>query len=450
MTRTKPNPMVLAHTLVGIAVMIGASVQTAFAQTCAAPADGLVSWWPGDGDAGDVQDGNDGTLMNGTTFAPGHVSSGTGAAFSFDGVDDYVSIPTAPNLSMTSAYSLEAWVLSTGPSTTYRIIASRGSTNTTDIEVYIQKTSNDVIVAHNRLNGGTFDYVGFVDPPLNTFFHLAVTFDGSEVHAFYDGVEAGVVQQSRAMASPIFTNVGWEIGRMVHSAPGLLQFKGLLDEVAIYNRPLTQVEIQAIVDAGSAGKCLDTDEDGLNDADEVVFGTDPNDPDSDDDGLLDGTEVDMAEGSGCPDPLDADSDGDTLSDGDEVLMGTDTCNVDSDADTIPDDVDPFPLDPGGTTGFVESELRDLCDTISGLDLSLIEAKNDNARAGRQNAMCNKVNAAANAAAAEEYPEAIDQVESLLAKLDGDPQPKDWMVESAARDELRSALEAMVVLLQYLS
>jgi len=152
---------------------------------------------------------------------------------------------------------------------------------------------------------------------------------------------------------------------------------------------------------------------------------------------------------GCPDPLEPDSDGDTLLDGDEVASGTNPCNPDSDGDGIPDNTDPFPLDPGGTSGFIEDALRGFCDLIAGFDLSLIDANNDNARAGRQNAMCNKVNAAANAVAAENYQGAVEQVGSLLAKLDGDPHPADWMVNSEERNDFRSELETMLVLLQYL-
>jgi len=69
-------------------------------------------------------------------------------------------------------------------------------------------------------------------------------------------------------------------------------------------------------DSGPAAP--DADNDGLSDADEDVYGTDPNNPDSDGDGLSDGEEV--ARGS---DPLDPDSDGDGILDGDEVALGTD-------------------------------------------------------------------------------------------------------------------------------
>src|SRR5437879_12449240 len=53
---------------------------------------GLVSFWPADGDANDLAGLNNGSLFNGTTFAPGEV----GSAFSFDGVDDIVQIDASP------------------------------------------------------------------------------------------------------------------------------------------------------------------------------------------------------------------------------------------------------------------------------------------------------------------------------------------------------------------
>ena len=67
-----------------------------------APA-GLVSWWPGDGNADDIAGTHDGTLHNGATFAAGLVAQ----AFQFDGVDDYVDVGPGFDL---DAMTLDAWV----------------------------------------------------------------------------------------------------------------------------------------------------------------------------------------------------------------------------------------------------------------------------------------------------------------------------------------------------
>src|SRR2546425_9375470 len=74
---------------------------------------GLVSWWraednPAGTVAKDWADGNNGTLLNGTTFAPGEV----GQAFSFDGVDDVVDIANEANFDFdrTNSFSIDAWI----------------------------------------------------------------------------------------------------------------------------------------------------------------------------------------------------------------------------------------------------------------------------------------------------------------------------------------------------
>jgi hypothetical protein len=72
---------------------------------------GLVSWWPGEGDANDIVGNNDGTPVGGTTFAPGIV----GQASSFDGMDDVVEVPDAPGLSFNtnSPLSVDLWAFRT-------------------------------------------------------------------------------------------------------------------------------------------------------------------------------------------------------------------------------------------------------------------------------------------------------------------------------------------------
>jgi outer membrane protein OmpA-like peptidoglycan-associated protein len=78
---------------------------------------------------------------------------------------------------------------------------------------------------------------------------------------------------------------------------------------------------------------IDTDNDGLSDAEEMRIGTDPTKPDTDGDGLSDGDEVRKHK----TDPLKADTDGDGLSDGDEVLSyKTDPLKADTDGDGLSD------------------------------------------------------------------------------------------------------------------
>lgn len=83
----------------------------------------------------------------------------------------------------------------------------------------------------------------------------------------------------------------------------------------------------------AAEQPVDTDNDGLTDAQETDLGTDLNNPDTDGDGLTDGDEVNEYN----TDPLQADTDGDGLNDGDEVNShNTDPLNPDTDGDGLND------------------------------------------------------------------------------------------------------------------
>src|SRR5258708_33691316 len=91
--------------LIGLLVLMRAVPVRA--QTCVPPPSGLISWWPGDGDATDIIGPNNGTQHGSATFAKGLV----GEAFSFDGsrgtfVDaTTVGLPVGNN-----SRTLEMWI----------------------------------------------------------------------------------------------------------------------------------------------------------------------------------------------------------------------------------------------------------------------------------------------------------------------------------------------------
>ena len=71
---------------IGIALFSIFFVAAECSAVCLNPPSGLVSWWPGDGNALDIIGPNHGTLLNGTTYAPGMVDQ----SCSLYGVDDVV------------------------------------------------------------------------------------------------------------------------------------------------------------------------------------------------------------------------------------------------------------------------------------------------------------------------------------------------------------------------
>jgi hypothetical protein len=95
------------HRLGSRAIPIGLAAFLALAGPASA-AD-LVHWWKADGDFADAVAGNDGSPVGDTTFGPGQ----TGMAFSFDGNDDYVSVPDAASHLFDGSFSIDAWVSTT-------------------------------------------------------------------------------------------------------------------------------------------------------------------------------------------------------------------------------------------------------------------------------------------------------------------------------------------------
>ena len=225
------------------------------AAACVPPPSSLISWWPGDGNADDIQNDNNGTLENGATFASGQVGQG----FSFDGVNDHVSIGNPPSLKFTDELTIDAWTnpndLSEGQDAA--IVAKWGQSLSLDSYWFgIGKQGGVLKVAGAIGVSGVQDFGLYGgDIPANTWSHVAMTYDnvtGANI-LYLDGQQVG----SRTRLGGIFaSDKNVRIGLQGSMAPR--PFPGLIDEVEIFDRALSAGEIQAIYAAGSAGKCKTT------------------------------------------------------------------------------------------------------------------------------------------------------------------------------------------------
>jgi hypothetical protein len=226
------------------------------------------------------------------------------------------------------------------------------------------------------------------------------------------------------------------------------------DRVLVYSTSNLSLAPSSIPVGIPLGICLpsvvDSDSDGLFDPEEEGHGTDPNDPDTDDDGLLDGVEVQLAVGN-CPDPLDADSDDDGLLDGEELnVVMTHVCDQDTDGDGLPDGDDDLPLEPGASQDFIVNRIRDvLAVMIADSNVESFDGKNDHQRESRQKHMVKMAEKAAKELSKGHADKALRELNDLLERVDNEPDPDDWMVESQDRSDIADEVALLIDLIQYL-
>jgi hypothetical protein len=282
------------------AVLVSESVSTGGAPVlCSDGRPGLVSVWPGDGDASDLTGANPGIPVNDAGFDAGMV----GQAFRLDGANDYVEMADSPSLTP-SSFALAAWVDTTTLSGDHVILSKYNSNNTS-----VNGVSWILLVR----NGGQLRFVVYQDRagsvargldtiapgfPANTWHHVAATFDSGtqDIAIYLDGVEApanfvaaSTVTSIADSATPV------RIGTAVSGTGQFGQFwSGRIDETMLFNRSLDACEIKALFLSGAPGICKhDRDGDGVVDpADNCPGVSNPGQADTDTDGV--GNDCDCA------------------------------------------------------------------------------------------------------------------------------------------------------------
>lgn len=198
-------------------------------------ADGLVAYWPFDGNAKDASgNGNDGTV-NGATLTSDRNGKADGVHH-FDG-DDTIEVPDSISLrSPTNAISIAVWIK---PDTTYIIIPILGK-GITNRQYGLWSDCNRSLQINEEW-GVTDLYVGCNQSPglqVGVWRHLVVTWDGKTCKAYADGVQFGEREGEGVLPA---NNEALFIG--VDHPGNSEYFRGDMDELAIWNRTLTAEEV---------------------------------------------------------------------------------------------------------------------------------------------------------------------------------------------------------------
>jgi hypothetical protein len=138
--------------------------------------------------------------------------------------------------------TLQAWIFPTAAQSGWRTIMQR------EVDAYFLNASNGngpLLPSGGGTIGGGVNWVsGSTANPVNAWTHVALTYDGSMLRLYVNGVLAS----SSAQSGAIQTNSN--ALRIGGNVPYGEFFQGLIDELRVYNRALSQAEIQA--DMGAA------------------------------------------------------------------------------------------------------------------------------------------------------------------------------------------------------
>jgi hypothetical protein len=201
--------------------------------------------------------GNNGNLVNGPTWVDGKF----GKALSFDGSDDWVYMSEMKIAPL--SYTISAWIFRRGVGSTCCdvIVAKDGRTpGTGSWVIHFSVDPSNRLRLHNYNTNGQSQIFSTNTITLNSWYHVAVIYDASSQTARFcinGNCEAPVSH------SPI--NGRFDQPWVIGTGDPAEKFNGIIDEVRIYNRALSDVEIQALYQAKARldyGDIRFTDSDG--------------------------------------------------------------------------------------------------------------------------------------------------------------------------------------------
>jgi hypothetical protein len=219
---------------------------------CFPPPDGIAAWYRAETNTIDSIGGNNAT--GGIQYTNGEV----GYAFFFDGNTNYLRVAASSNIDIGagSGITIEGWIKPDHE------LANSGLP-------IVEYDSPSVIGTHlwaepslrlfaNVRDTSSVDHVieaAAGSLTTNEFQHVALTYDKSSGNAFLyvDGVQ--VANQNFGTIRPQTTSDMYLGKRIVSGPGGGVVYNGRLDELSIYDRALSECDIQSIYLMGTQGKC---------------------------------------------------------------------------------------------------------------------------------------------------------------------------------------------------
>jgi hypothetical protein len=226
------------------------------------PSDGLVAWYPFNGNANDESgNGNDG-VVNGALMASDRFGNQM-KAYSFDGLDDYIDCGSMEGIAGIAQMTISCWINYESIINSSRVFG-REETNNSSYGLALAldnfNGNNNGIKAVMRNGSNTLGNANSVLQPLQ-YFHVVLVYNGQSngnsemIKMYINGMITSLIYTGNIPSLTHNNEFNAWIGGSYPSSVDA-PFHGILDDIAIYNRALTEQEIQNLYNAPS--ETLDT------------------------------------------------------------------------------------------------------------------------------------------------------------------------------------------------
>ena len=198
---------------------------------------GLLAHYKLDGDGQDATGSHNGTLVNSPTFVAGKFCQALNVT-----LDQHVNVPYAADLGL-NTFSVAVWVNISDIAGNRGIIGTRFNGDTTfDLKV-------SATLIHGDIGNGTAWLNTAVDVPValstGEWYHICYVFDdpADTVEMYLNGI---LTRKMTVTGKPLMMKAGQDL-RIGVDYPGET-FRGSIDDVRIYNRPLSAAEVAGMAD----------------------------------------------------------------------------------------------------------------------------------------------------------------------------------------------------------
>lgn len=201
----------------------------------------LVGYWPLDGNADDAAGNANGKVIGNHDWVAGH----TGKGIKVDGVGGIVQVDDF--LLKTDTITISAWINGWKQSEWAGIVVSRGTS-----AVWMGFGNGDTLTyVWNNNAANTWGWAGGAKIPQDTWAFAAITVEPDKATSYIYTEAGGMTKGENKIPHIVETldklKFGWD-----ECCGGDRHFKGIIDEVMIYNRALSQNELVDLAKVGLA------------------------------------------------------------------------------------------------------------------------------------------------------------------------------------------------------